>query len=191
MEKGFRGSYRLSWPSHEPPRVPDDVEAGVRGLPAAESEGLNARVIEGVQKLIPGEALAGYVMSLGVLVSSAAAPGSPAALALNNPGAPDMLACVLAWLFLGVTIFLRVFGSMDPQAASPTSTIQWPVVIFSALAFCALVYASGQQFWLHPHFAYQQQFGTAAATVLGIIVPVLYGFMAVRAQRPAVGAGGG
>lgn len=189
MGATLKGFYRLGGPSAARDTSGGQDTSGVQARTTAQVQtetdapGFGLQLLEGAQKLVPGEALAGYVSlcSSAELVQNlgtgqAGAPAVPLA-----PG--SSMQVLLALAFLAVTIFLRVLGTMDPRAARPVTTIQWWVVIFSALAFIALVYATRGQIWWHAAFgsAEEQRFlGQAAAAVLGIVVPVAYAFRAAR-----------
>jgi hypothetical protein len=109
-------------------------------------------------KLIPGEALTGY-LSLQILTRAAQQP--------------QTVGIVLALTFLVVTIVTRWFGSQDPNAADPQPTTQPVVVAIAALSYIALVYATGGQVAWHAPIADQQLYGQIAAGAIGALGPTL------------------
>jgi hypothetical protein len=115
--------------------------------------------LEDSRRLIPGEALAGYI-SLEAISATAVNP-----LNIN---------IVLGIVFLVVTILLRWIGTQDPEADAPALTAQWGVVLISALSFVFLVYATGGQIWWHQPVVDQKLYGQIFAAALGILGPNLY-----------------
>ena len=111
------------------------------------------------RKLIPGEALAGYI-SLEAISTNAVHPQN--------------ITIVLGLVFLMVTIVLRWIGTQDPEADAPALTAQWGVVLISALSFVFLVYATGGQIWWHAPITDQKLYGQIFAAALGILGPSLY-----------------
>lgn len=162
MITSLRGSMRFSGM----PRTEPSVQTRVLESEVVAGEAEQAPVddkepwISQSRKLIPGEALAGYV-SLQAVTELATDPAN--------------VAIVLALAFLALTLFLRYVGTQDAEAADPASTVQWPVVVVSGIAFVALVYATdGQIFW-HEPLPDQAIYGQILAVVLGIGGPVAIG----------------
>ena len=125
----------------EPPPPPDDDEGWLSQS----------------RKLIPGEALAGYI-ALQALAETATEPGN--------------VRIVLAIVFLFVTFFLRYVGSQESESGGSKS-VQWGVVIISGLSFVFLVYASGGQIVWHEPVADQQLYAQILAFALGIVGPYI------------------
>jgi hypothetical protein len=121
--------------------------------PAAEASWLAE-----VQKLVPGEALAGYIAL------------QPIASVAENP---TNVKIVLALAFLVVTIFLRWVGSQDPGSPNPAQTAELPTVVISALSFICLVYATGGQLFWHQPVPDQSLYGQIGALALGAVGPRL------------------
>jgi hypothetical protein len=128
----------------------------VTARPAAASE--PPQWLSDAGKLIPGEALTGY-LSLQILTRAAQQP--------QNVG------IVLALAFLVVTIVTRWFGSQDPTAIDPQPTTQPAVVVIAALSYVALVYATGGQVAWHDPIADQQLYGQIAAGAIGALGPTV------------------
>ena len=119
------------------------------------------------RKLIPGEALAGY-LSLQALAN----PG----LASN----PQNIRIVLALVFAVVTILLRWLGSQDPNAPRPSKTVEWSVVLISTLSYVCLVYCTGGQLFWHARVADQELYAQIFAVALGILGPTIVSALATR-----------
>jgi hypothetical protein len=155
--ENLRGSYRLTPVKRSPPeRAGGFRPSGVtdQGTKADEPSWLSDS-----RKLIPGEALAGF-LSLQPISKLAQKPGN--------------VSVVLALAFLLVTILLRWIGTQDPTATDPKKTVEFPAVGISALSFISLVYATGGQIFWHSPVPDQQLYGQILAAVLGILGPVVY-----------------
>lgn len=111
------------------------------------------------RKLIPGEALAGYLslQALGKIAQN-----------------PQNVGIFIALVFCVVTILLRWFGTQDPDAPRPSHTVQWTAVIISTLSYIFLVYASGGQLFWHRPFPDQKLYAQILSVALGILGPTLY-----------------
>jgi hypothetical protein len=114
--------------------------------------------LEETRKLIPGEALAGY-LSLQPIAKAAAQPQN--------------VKIVLAIVFLIVTFVLRWFGTQDLNSTDPSKTVQIGAVAISVMSYVFLVYSTGGQlFWHHP-LPDQQLYAQILAAALGILGPTL------------------
>jgi hypothetical protein len=146
------------------PQAPGDLSRGDSDLgrrdidstqSGRESTKEGSSILDDYKKLIPGEALAAYV-ALQALAEKA-----------ENP---DNVRIVLALACCLLTVFLRWIGTQHETTRKP----QYGAVIFAAVAFILLVYAAGGQIIWHPRFPDQQYYAQIVATILGVIVPVLY-----------------
>jgi hypothetical protein len=160
LARSVRGTLRLSEPGPRKPKRGEDTEFRL----SEESKGASTGEAEPSwltesRKLIPGEALAGY-LSLQPL----------AAIAKE----PENLKIVLAMAFCAVTALLRWFGSQDPGAADPKRTTQAGVVVISTACFICLVYATGGQVFWHEKWPDQSLYGQIGAAALGILGPAIY-----------------
>jgi len=155
-------------------------------------------IMEQTQKLVPGEAMAGY---LGLSATfPAMIVGETRQLALG----------VLAMAFLLVTMALRYWGTRVTDVDG-RSRSEWHAVLISGLAFVAFVYASGQQMWVHaPMFGLpvdigdtsgltedqiaeqaskaageaQKWAGQVVTSILGILAPLILGILGARPATP-------
>ncbi len=110
------------------------------------------------RKLIPGEALAGYLSLQGL-----------AKIGSN----PDNIKIVIALVFGLVTVGLRWLGSQDPNAPEPSKTVQWTVVGISTLSYIFLVYCTGGQVFWHRRIQDQEIYAQIFAVALGILGPTI------------------
>ena len=155
LNDGIRGLYRIesAAAAPRPPAGKPAEEAPPAGKAAPQKEGW----LKQSRKLIPGEALAGYLSFQ----------------ALANAAADPMQAQVfLALVFLVVTLFLRYVGSQQPGTTGMKS-VQWSVVFISGFSFVFLVYASGGQIWWHEPIPDQKFYAQILAFALGVIGPYL------------------
>jgi len=110
-------------------------------------------------KLIPGEALAGY-LSLQALGKFA-----------QNPANVNIF---IALVFCFVTVVLRWFGTQDPTAPKPSHTVQWTAIIISTLSYILLVYSSGGQIFWHQPITDQKLYAQILSVALVILGPTVY-----------------
>ena len=162
------GTIRPRAAAAEPPGFSMASEGGGAAGGAGAELPREPSALDDARKMIPGEALAGYV-ALQAFVA--------------KTDSPEDAAIVLALVFLVVTFVLRFFGTQDPDATRPARTTQWIVVVSSVVAFVALVYASGGRIWWHRTIANQTFYGQVAATALGIAMAVVLGAGHAR-KRP-------
>jgi hypothetical protein len=160
----FRGTLRVGQPLTEPEsttrdtRVPGDLSTPpeIDSTQSGSRAAGESSVLDDYKKLIPGEALAAYI-ALQALAEQA-----------ENPVNVSIVLAISCCL---LTIFLRWVGTQDRVTRRP----QYWAVLFAAVAFVLLVYAAGGQIFWHQKITDQQFYAQIFATVLGVIVPLVYG----------------
>jgi hypothetical protein len=150
---GIRGTMRLGTPV-----LKSGKNRASFDLTATTAE-IEPSWLEETRKLIPGEALAGY-LSLQPIAKAAAHPQN--------------VKIVLAIVFLVVTVVLRWYGTQDPTSADPSATAQIGAVAISALSYIFLVYSTGGQLFWHRTFSDQQLYAEISTAALGILGPSLF-----------------
>jgi hypothetical protein len=155
----FRGTLRFG-PTTAPPKAA--AGGSKRFQPSAETGRSNEEPgwLEQSRKLIPGEALAGY-LSLQALANPKIASN------------PQNIRIVLALVFAVVTVLLRWLGSQDPNAPRPSKTVEWSVVALSTLSYVCLVYCTGGQIFWHARVEDQELYAQIFAVALGILGPAI------------------
>ncbi len=113
------------------------------------------------RKLIPGEALAGY-LSLQALANPKIADD------------PRSVKIFLAIVFCLVTILLRWLGTQSSKAADPVRSVQWSAIVISTLSYIFLVYSTGGQIFWHNPVKDQQLYAQILSVALGILGPTIY-----------------
>ena len=149
--RNLRGTTRFGSPARGPGN-----DAKPEFAPSAETAQGGTGWISGVRKLVPGEALAGYI-SLQALAKVAQDPAR--------------VAVILAITFLAVTLITRFLGTQDPRSETPWRTTQPLVVLLSGLSFVSLVYATGGQIFWHEAIVDQQLYGQIASVAIGAVGP--------------------
>jgi hypothetical protein len=153
----LRGALRFEQPKPPPVRKKDfELSTEKHGEPEKPEE---PSWLKDSRKLIPGEALTGYI---GLQ--------SLAALAKN----PENVRIVLAIVFCVVTIILSWVGTQDPKSPKPSTTTEFGVVLISTASYIALVYATGGQLYWHETIPDQTLYAQIVAAALGILGPPLY-----------------
>jgi hypothetical protein len=148
----FRGTWRLPTRHEAKQREGFTLSAEASATPGATASapaGPAPSWINEVRVLIPGDALAAYVAL------------QPIATTAANP---ENVRIVLALVFLVVTIVLRWIGTAG----------QYGVVLISALAYIALVYATGGQIFWHRPFPDQALYAQIVAVALGLLGPAIW-----------------
>jgi hypothetical protein len=118
-------------------------------------------VLEDYKKMIPGEALAGYI-SLQPLAAAAKQP--------------EMARVVLALIFCIVTFVLRWIGTQDKASRKP----QLGAVALGTISFVLLVYATGGQIYWHTPVTDQEFYAQILAAALSLIGPPVYSHYSSR-----------
>jgi hypothetical protein len=155
----FRGTLRFG-PMTAPPKV---AKGGAKEFQASADKARSDEEpgwLQQSRKLIPGEALAGY-LSLQALANPKIASN------------PQNIRIILALVFAVVTILLRWLGSQDPNAPKPSKTVEWSVVALSTLSYVCLVYSTGGQIFWHAHVEDQELYAQIFAVALGILGPAI------------------
>jgi hypothetical protein len=137
---------------------PTRITAETGFVPSGDDQKENTPWLTGVRKLVPGEALAGYV-SLSALSETSKHP--------------ERVSVIIAIIFLFVAMTSRWLGSQDPDVAKPSQTAQPAVVLLSGLSFVSLVYATGGQIYWHPTVEDQKLYGQIASAAIGIVGPLI------------------